>query len=79
MTDPLPIYLTPEQVADLLPFGNATWVRTRIHAGDLTAYKVGGRWLTTTEHVREFIEAGVSTPRAGAAPGGLERGGLSPS
>lgn len=54
MTD----YLTPEQAADQLPFGNADWIRMQLRAGRLRGSKVSGRWLVEESAITEMVEAG---------------------
>lgn len=56
-------YLTPEQAAELLPFGNADWVRMQLRAGRLRGSKVGGRWLVEESAVAEMVEAGTNSTR----------------
>lgn len=53
-------YLTPEQAAELLPFGNADWVRIQMRKGKLAGSKVGGRWLTTRDAVEGMVAANTN-------------------
>lgn len=59
MTD----YLTPEQAAELLPFGNADWVRDQLRTGRLEGFKVAGRWMTTVEFVQAMVAGGSNSTR----------------
>lgn len=59
MTD----YLTPEQAAELLPFGNADWVRMQLRGGRLRGSKVAGRWLVEESAITEMVEAGTNSTR----------------
>lgn len=58
MTDTAIVYLTPEQAAERLPFGNADWVRMQLRAGRLRGSKISGRWVVEESAVDEMIEAG---------------------
>lgn len=51
-------YLTPEQAAELLPFGNPDWIRAQLRAGRLRGSKVGGRWLVEPAALEEMVSAG---------------------
>lgn len=51
-------YLTPEQAAEILPFGNADWIRMQLRAGRLRGSKVAGRWLVEESAITEMVEAG---------------------
>ena len=50
-------YLTPEQVAERLPFGNAAWVREQLRKGALRGSKVGGRWVAEEAAIDEMVAA----------------------
>lgn len=54
-------YLTPEKAAELLPFGNADWVRMQLRAGRLRGSKVAGRWLVEESAIKEMVEAGTNS------------------
>lgn len=54
-------YLTPEEAAALLPFGNADWVRAQLRAGRLRGSKVRGRWMTDKEAIDEMVAAGSNS------------------
>lgn len=56
-------YLTPEQAAQLLPFGNADWVRDQLRTGRLEGFKVAGRWMTTVEFVKAMVAGGSNSQR----------------
>lgn len=56
-------YLTPEQAAEMLPFGNADWVRDQLRTGRLEGFKVRGRWMTTVEAVRAMVAGGSNSTR----------------
>lgn len=56
-----PTYLTPEQAAELLPYGNADWVRVQLRRGTLRGSKVGGRWMVEEEAVHEMVRAGSNS------------------
>lgn len=51
-------YLTPEKAAEILPFGNADWIRMQLRAGRLRGSKVAGRWLVEQSAITEMVEAG---------------------
>lgn len=53
-------YLTADQAAELLPFGNGNWVRAQLRAGRLRGSKVGGRWLVEKAAVIEMVESGTN-------------------
>jgi hypothetical protein len=53
-------YLTPEEAADRLPFGNADWVRAQLRTGRLRGSKVGGRWVTDQDAIDEMVKAGTN-------------------
>lgn len=57
MTD----WITPERAAELLPFGNAAWVRMQLRAGRLRGSKIGGRWLVEEAAITEMVEAGTNS------------------
>ena len=48
-TTPTRRYLTPEQASELLPYGNADWVRSQLRRGTLRGSKIGGRWMVEAE------------------------------
>lgn len=50
--------LTPEQAAELLPFGNADWIRAQLRTGRLDGSKVAGRWLVTEDAITAMVAAG---------------------
>lgn len=50
-------YLTPEQAAELLPYGNADWIRQQLRRGALRGSKVGGRWMVEESAIDEMVEA----------------------
>ena len=52
-----PRLLTPEQAADLLPVGNADWIRRQLRAGVLRGSKLGGRWLVDEADVLDMVDA----------------------
>lgn len=52
-----PEWLTPDQVADLLPRGNADWVRQQLRTGRLRGSKLGGAWFVEPAAVREMLDA----------------------
>lgn len=54
-------YLTPEQAAEQLPFGNADWVRMQLRAGRLRGSKVRGRWVVEESAIKDMVEAGSNT------------------
>lgn len=56
-------YLTPEQAAELLPFGNADWIRMQLRAGRLRGFKVSGRWVLDPAAIAEMVEAGSNSTR----------------
>ena len=51
-------WLTPEQAAQRLPFGNADWIRAQLRAGHLRGSKISGRWLVEEAAIAEMVEAG---------------------
>ncbi|MBM0128048.1 helix-turn-helix domain-containing protein [Pimelobacter simplex] len=51
-------YLTPEQAAERLPFGNADWIRMQLRAGRLRGSRIGGRWLIEPAAIEEMVAAG---------------------
>jgi len=51
-------YLTPEQAADMLPFGNADWVRQQLRAGNLRGSKLSGRWVVEAAAIDEMVAEG---------------------
>jgi hypothetical protein len=51
-------YLTPEQAADRLPFGNSDWVRQQLRAGRLRGSKVSGRWVVEETAIDEMVAEG---------------------
>lgn len=57
--------LTPEQAVEsnLLPFGNADWVRAQLRNGNLRGSKVAGRWLVSPAAIKEMVEAGSNSTR----------------
>lgn len=61
MTTTTTEYLTPEQAAELLPIGNADWVRQQLRTGRLSGSKVQGRWVTTREAIAAMVEAGSNS------------------
>lgn len=56
-------WLTPEQAAELLPFGNADWVREQLRTGRLDGFKVRGRWMTTLDAVKAMVAGGSNNTR----------------
>lgn len=60
-TTPVRRYLTPEQAADLLPYGNADWIRQQLRRGTLRGSKVGGRWMVEESAIDEMVEAGSNS------------------
>lgn len=54
-------YLTPEAAAELLPVGNADWVRIQLRAGKLRGSKIGGRWVVEESAIHEMVEAGSNS------------------
>lgn len=54
-------YLTPAQAAELLPFGNADWIRQQLRIGKLRGSKVSGRWLVEEAAIDEMVEAGTNS------------------
>lgn len=54
-------YLTPEQAAEILPFGNADWIRQQLRAGNLRGSKVSGRWLVEESAVVEMVTNGSNS------------------
>ena len=56
-----PNWLTPEQVAEMLPRGNADWVRRQLRAGRLIGFKVSGAWFVEPSAVREMVAAGSNS------------------
>lgn len=54
-------WLTPEQVAEKLPRGNADWVRKQLRTGRLRGSKVAGSWYIELAAVREMLEAGSNS------------------
>lgn len=54
-------YLTPEQAAEILPFGNADWIRMQLRAGRLAGSKVGGRWLVEEQAIKDMVAAGSNS------------------
>jgi hypothetical protein len=57
------IYLTPEQVSERLPFGNADWVRMQLRAGRLRGSKIAGRWVVQEDAITEMVDAGANSTR----------------
>lgn len=57
------VYLTPEQAAEMLPVGNAAWVRMQLRAGELRGSKIGGRWVVEASAIEELVEAKSNNPR----------------
>jgi hypothetical protein len=55
-------YLTPEDAATRLPFGNADWVRQQLRAGRLVGSKVGGRWVVEESAIDAMVAAGTNSP-----------------
>lgn len=51
-------YLTPEQAAERLPFGNPDWIRAQLRAGRLRGSKIGGRWLVEPAALDDMVAAG---------------------
>lgn len=70
-TDPETQWLTPEQVANMTPVGNADWVRQQLRAGRLRGSKVGGSWWVDPAAVREMVDAASNT--AGRSPSSRRR------
>lgn len=60
-TTPVRRYLTPEQAALLLPYGNADWIRQQLRRGTLRGSKVGGRWMVEESAIDEMVEAGSNS------------------
>lgn len=56
-------YLTPEEAATRLPFGNADWIRMQLRAGRLRGSKVSGRWVVEEDAIAEMVEAGTNVTR----------------
>lgn len=56
-------YLTPEQAAERLPFGNADWIRMQLRAGRLAGSKVGGRWVVEESAIDDMVDAGTNVTR----------------
>lgn len=56
-----PVYLTPEQAAERLPFGNADWIRQQLRGGRLRGSKVSGRWLVEESAINDMVEAGSNS------------------
>jgi hypothetical protein len=54
-------YLTPEDAANLLPFGNADWIRRQLRAGNLRGSKVSGRWLVEAAAIDDMVKAGTNS------------------
>ncbi len=54
-------WLTPEQAAKELPFGNADWVREQLRTGRLGGSKIAGRWMTTVEDIQAMVAAGSNS------------------
>lgn len=54
-------YLTPEQASDLLPYGNADWVRSQLRRGTLRGSKIGGRWMVEAEAIHDMVAAGSNS------------------
>lgn len=54
-------WLTPEQAAELLPFGNADWVRDQLRTGRLGGSKISGRWVTTEEDIKAMVAGGSNS------------------
>lgn len=50
-------YLTPAQVADLLPGVTVWWVRDQLASGRLRGSKVGARWFIPAAAVDEMMAA----------------------
>lgn len=61
MTLPARRYLTPEQAAHLLPYGNADWIRQQLRRGTLRGSKIGGRWMVEESAIEEMVEAGSNS------------------
>lgn len=55
-------YLTPAQVADLLPGVTVGWVRDQLAAGTLRGSKVGARWFIPAAAVDEMMAAASNAP-----------------
>lgn len=55
-------YLTPEQVADRLPTGNADWVRAQLRTGKMRGAKIGGRWWAEESAITEMVEEHSNRP-----------------
>lgn len=58
MNDVSVTYLTSEEAASRLPFGNADWVRMQLRAGRLRGSKISGRWVVEESAIAEMIAAG---------------------
>lgn len=54
-------YLTPEQAATRLPFGNADWIRMQLRAGRLRGSKIAGRWLVEEGAIDEMVQGGTNS------------------
>lgn len=54
-------WLTPEQVSERLPFGNADWVRAQLRSGRLRGSKIGGRWMAEESAIQEMVAAGSNS------------------
>lgn len=57
------VYLTPEQAAERLPFGNADWIRMQLRAGRLAGSKIGGRWVVEEAAIDDMVDAGTNVTR----------------
>lgn len=53
-----PTWLTPEEAAELLPFGNADWIRMQLRQGRLRGSKIAGRWVVEAAAIAEMVDAG---------------------
>lgn len=60
-------YLTPDQAAELRPFGNADWYREQLRLGKLHGSKIGGRWWAVGERGAEAVRL-QDAVRVGPAP-----------
>lgn len=50
-------WLTPEQVAERIPTGNADWVRQQLRTGRLRGSKIRGVWWVEPEAIAEMAAA----------------------
>lgn len=62
-TTPTRRYLTPEQASELLPYGNADWVRSQLRRGKLQGFKIGGRWMLEAEAIDDMVENGRNSTK----------------